>query len=677
MTSKSSTQPRNLLPNASFELPFGQEKHAWTRYNPGEGAPDNWTDMFNPLTIQLHAAGQVPVAAPVIQEVDGAPDGGRAVAISFSEGKPGHLTSPVVSLKPGQAYTLSVYARSDVPSAKLHLCMWNRPANWNETPDAQSEELPLSKQWQRYQLTFNVAFCFRRGLVDLVATADTGGKLWVDAVQLEEGPRATPFEARYPVEVALTADKPFSGTLYLMGEPLEINLLSYSSRQQHHPGNLKLSIETFDGKEVFSEDISCPTVRGSSKNKLSLNFPLVGNFRARVFSAAGQNIDVSSYGYIFTVHPVMKCGFGFEKTDPEKEDFQGILYSRDGEVHELPAERIRLPLYSGESMWNFTVTAEKLIYLMAVTAKNEFAREIMRSGDGGRKWDVLKVTRPVQSVLPDGSLLNWAVENNWLVLYRSRDEGKTWESLGRGPGPFPSDPQTGRILQLRDGTLVWPIGHERSGVNHAVYAYRSTDQGKTWSEGYPICPTGEPSIIELASGRLLATVRNNLMPKPDAWPICLDDEHEVPWRLWMMQYGMAKGNILTSVNKNVLLADSDDGGVTWTNVRAGSTLLEEMHGSSVELPDGRIVLIHVHRLPWLHGGERARVSRDGGNTWEKETYYLSTVLTYPEYSTNCVLPPELADGKPGMILSVLGDRPFAVNVDRPGLMQAVRWRPLP
>ncbi|MDP6779416.1 MAG: hypothetical protein QGI83_21865, partial [Candidatus Latescibacteria bacterium] len=70
-------------------------------------------------------------------------------------------------------------------------------------------------------------------------------------------------------------------------------------------------------------------------------------------------------------------------------------------------------------------------------------------------------------------------------------------------------------------------------------------------------------------------------------------------------------------------------------------------------------------------------SGDGGNTWDEEIYYLSTVLTYPEYSTNCVLPPELADGEPGMILSVLGDRPHALGLDRPGLMQAVRWRPLP
>ena len=79
---------------------------------------------------------------------------------------------------------------------------------------------------------------------------------------------------------------------------------------------------------------------------------------------------------------------------------------------------------------------------------------------------------------------------------------------------------------------------------------------------------------------------------------------------------------LGSVQKNVLLADSDDGGLTWTNVRSGSNLLGEMHGSAVELPDGRIVLMHVHRVPWLHGGERARVSGDGGNSWDEETSTL-------------------------------------------------------
>ena len=673
MKSKARPEPKNLLPNASFELDFGHPKHDWVHMNPGQGLSTNWTDMFTPLTMKLLATGQVSDPTPVeelpaIEEVSDAPDGSRAVAIPMPEGKPGHLTSPVVPLKFGQSYTLSVYARSDVPSAQLRLCVWTEPVDWRQEcpwgyfdqpptgPNAYSEPLPLTNQWQRYKLTFNIASYFHQGVVDLVAMAETEGNVWVDAAQLEEGPEATAFETRYPVEVDIDADKPFSGMLHLMGEPLEIDLASYTNRQQDEPGELKLSIETFDGKVVLAKDIPCPNEEGRSETKLALDFPLVGNFRARVFSSAEEEIEVSSYGYMFTVHPVME------------RDFQGILYSRDGKVYELPAERTRLPGYAGEGSWNFTITHENMIYLMGASG-------LMRTGDGGLTWDSVKVTRPVRSVLRDGSFLTWGKKNDQIVLYRSADEGQIWQVLGTLPGFAQVQyPQWGAITQLRDGTLMWPIGHPRPGVLHTVYAYRSTDGGKTWSEGYPICPTGEPSIIELASGRLLAVARNNLFPRPNAWPVFLEDEYEDQWRLWNMQYGMGR---LESVQKNVMLADSDDGGVTWTNVRGGSTGLGEMHGSAVELPDGRIVLMHVHRVPWLHGGERAKVSRDGGNTWDKETYYLSTVLSYPEYSTNCVLPPELADGKPGMILTVLGDRAHAVGMDPVGGLEAVRWRPLP
>jgi len=674
MKSKARTEPKNLLPNASFELDFGHPKHDWVRLNPGQGLSTNWTDMLTPLTMKLVATGQVAKMTPVeelptIEEVSDAPDGSRAVAIPIPEGKSGHLTSPVVPLKPGQSYTLSVYARSDVPSAQLRLCVWTEPVDWRQEcpwgyfaqpatgPNAYSEPLPLTNQWQRYELTFNIASYFHQGVVDLVAMAETEGNVWVDAAQLEEGPEATAFETRYPVEVDIDADKPFSGMLHLMGEPLEIDLASYTNRQQDEPGELKLSIETFDGKVVLAKDIPCPNEEGRSENKLALDFPLVGNFRARVFSAAEEEIEVSSYGYMFTVHPVME------------EDFQGILYSREGKVYELPAERTRLPGNAGEGRCNFIITPDNMIYLMATDGET-----LMRTGDGGLTWDTVKVTRRVDSVLRDGSFLARDMENDHLALYRSWDEGQTWESLSTGPGPFAIPPSAGPITQLRDGTLVWPIGHTKPGVLHTTYVYRSTDGGKTWSKGYPVCPTGGPAIIELSSGRLLAVSRNNLKPRPDAWPVFLEDEYEDHWRLWNMQYGLCG---LESVQKNLLLADSDDGGVTWTNVRVGTAGLGEMRGSAVELPDGRIVLMHVHRVPWLHGGERARVSRDGGNTWDKETYYLSTVLSYPEYSTNCVLPPELADGKPGMILSVLGDRPDAVGVDRPARLDAVRWRPLP
>ena len=706
MNGENTNALKNLLPNASFELDFGQAKHGWIKYNPGEGASDNWTDFFNPLTLKLAATDQVPKVKPAIQAIADAPDGSRVVVLVAAKGRPAHLTSPVVPMQGGQAYTLSAYARSDAPGATLGLGVWNRPLDWRETPDAQSQPVPVGAQWRRYQLTFNVASYFDRGAVDLIASAEAGADVYVDAVQLEQGPRATPFETRYPVETRLTAHKYFSGMLHLLGDPLELDLVYYAAGQPESPGDLELIIETFAGEEVHTERVPCPNSAGRSTHKLALDFPLVGNFRARLFSAAGAAIDVSSYGYMFTVHPVMHCGFGYGQPEPEERDFQGILYSRQGRIHQLPAERIRLPRYASEGMWNFTVTDANMIHLMAVSATNEATAELMRSGDGGRTWDIVEVTRPVQSVLPDGTFLSthgpsttsepWPTEDGLLRLYRSGDEGQTWESLG-GPGPLPGPPQYGPVTRLRNGTLIWPIGIAVPGTNHVTYAFRSTDGGRTWSDGSPICPTGEPSVIELASGRLLAVVRNNLPPRPDAWPVYLEDKYQDAWRLWAMQYGAfdprpkadrpgqlqwhadahIKPSVLGSVQKNVLLADSDDGGVTWSNIRDGSTLLGEMHGAAVELPDGRVVLVHVHRVPWLHGGERARVSRDGGNTWDEETYYLSTVLTYPEYSTNCVLPPELADGEPGMILSVLGDRPHAVGLDRPGLMQAVRWRPLP
>ena len=705
MNGENSDAMKNLLPNASFELDFGQAKHDWIKYNPGEGASDNWTDFFNPMTLKLAATDQVPKDKPAIQTMVGAPDGSRVAVLVAAHGRPAHLTSPVVPMKGGQAYTLSAYVRSDASGATVRLGVWNRPMDWRETPDAQSEPFSVGAPWRRYELTFNVASYLDYGAVDLITSADPGATIYVDAVQLEQGPTATPFETRYPVEARLTAHKYFSGMLHLLGDPLELDLICYVAGQPTSSGDLTLSIETFEGKVVYTEYVRCPSTAGLSTHKLALDLSLVGNFRARLFSAVGEAIDVSSTGYMFTVHPVMRCGFGFEESAPEENDFQGILYSREGRIEELPAERIRLPRYASEGMWNFTITDDNMIYLMAVSATNEATCELMRSHDGGRTWDVVNVTRPVQSVLSDGTLLSihgsstdepWLSEDGRLRLYRSGDEGQTWESLG-GPGPLPGAPQCGPVTQLRNGTLVWPIGVALPGTNHVTYAFRSTDGGRNWSNGYPICPTGEPSVIELASGRLLAVIRNNLPPRPDAWPVFLEDRYQDAWRLWAMQYGAfdprSKANrpdelqwnadthvspsVLGSVQKNVLLADSADGGVTWTNVRDGSNLLGEMHGSAVELPDGRIVLIHVHRVPWLHGGERARVSRDGGNTWDEETYYLSTVLTYPEYSTNCVLPPELADGEPGMILTVLGDRPHAVGPDRPGLMQAVRWRPLP
>ena len=57
----------------------------------------------------------------------------------------------------------------------------------------------------------------------------------------------------------------------------------------------------------------------------------------------------------------------------------------------------------------------------------------------------------------------------------------------------------------------------------------------------------------------------------------------------------------------------------------------------------------------------------------KALRYINDNLNKPGYSASCVLPPELADGKPGMILTIVGVRK---GKDYPAGIQAIRWRPL-
>jgi hypothetical protein len=74
--------------------------------------------------------------------------------------------------------------------------------------------------------------------------------------------------------------------------------------------------------------------------------------------------------------------------------------------------------------------------------------------------------------------------------------------------------------------------------------------------------------------------------------------------------------------KHVFLADSVDGGITWTNLRQLTTVFGQCHGSAVGLSNNRVVLVHDHRYPRELSSGRAMVSHDGGQTWSDEVYYL-------------------------------------------------------
>ena len=97
----------------------------------------------------------------------------------------------------------------------------------------------------------------------------------------------------------------------------------------------------------------------------------------------------------------------------------------------------------------------------------------------------------------------------------------------------------------------------------------------------------------------------------------------------------------------------------------------QAHGDLVALPGGGVVATFENRYPYADGGAMlARVSWDGGQTWEPELYKLSRGHGY---SGSVVL-------KDGTIVTLAGDGQLS-RAGRPTgrryTLQAVRWKPWP
>ena len=677
---------KNLLPNASFELAFG------------DTVPTNWGDTQNELTLQLHLdlnpdeAGttQVPQVPSRSEVVGEAVDGERVARVETeaplnlnetgesSSTAVGHLLSPLVGVTPCTPYTISVYARSNEASAQLEIGLWTRAVDFTQSPDSFSYALPLSTEWQRFLFTCCTDELEERAVVEFRVTANKAGAVVrFDAAQLEQGSQATEFKTRRNVEATVTGTpgtRPNQGRrdsslIHLDDGPLKLSLTTYNHTVESVNEPITLEVqELVGGRVIFAHTLVEPIAPGRSERHLSLDFPFIGEFRARII--AGDGKQISPEDYIFVNYPV------FEET------YQGVVYTNHSAVHEIPAERSVLPWINDRNWYADTQATLVVTDDDEIHAQMSDSHTVMRTGDGGQTWDNLQVTKSVNTVLRDGTFLTVESTDKMLQVLRSSDQGRTWHPLGQIESS--EHPQVGGIEQLRDGSLIIPVGIISSQMAVGpltVYAFSSTDGGLTWSDGAPICPGGEPQILELQSGRLLAFCRNN--PRVPSSDLQRPFRNEGPWRLWQ-RFQSARG--LSSYTKRITLAESEDGGQTWHNQRPATFLLEEMHGGGVQLPDGRIVFLYTHRGPTYRGGERAKVSSDEGRTWHDELYFMTATPAYPGYSGSCVLPPHLADGKPGMILTLVGERSER-NWGSEGpatpegfqympRVQSIRWRPV-
>lgn len=149
------------------------------------------------------------------------------------------------------------------------------------------------------------------------------------------------------------------------------------------------------------------------------------------------------------------------------------------------------------------------------------------SSDRGRSWSEQftivdsegawkNCMQPDFQRLPSGELLLFYIHKNSdldtrMFLRRSSDDGKTWSdrypvSYDRGYHCTTND----RSIRTSNGRLVIPVG-----IRGIAYTYLSDDDGHTWRHGLPPIRgyeepiAEEPAVAELRNGDLLMLLRTN------------------------------------------------------------------------------------------------------------------------------------------------------------------------
>lgn len=178
-------------------------------------------------------------------------------------------------------------------------------------------------------------------------------------------------------------------------------------------------------------------------------------------------------------------------------------------------------------------------------------------------------------------------------LSRSDDHGRTWskpvEMTQHVKLPqwswYATGPGCG--IQTQDGRLVIPCDHIADDGTWGSHVILSDDHGQTWKLGGIARPkTNECEVVELSDGRLLLNMRN-----------------------YNRQFNCRA------------VADSSDGGLTWSEVRYDQTLVEPVCQASIRRIEG----INVNGRPLIAFSnpadpkERRRMtvrwSADDGKTW--------------------------------------------------------------
>ncbi len=182
-----------------------------------------------------------------------------------------------ITVKPGEPLTLSAYLRSESDGTVGQLAV-------SEAPDRLSHrQVRVGPDWKRYEFTFTPAqpFLFVAVGLDLEATKRDRAVLWVDALQLERGAKATDYHPRTSVESYVDMDVP--GHITDAKEGASLTLLAYNDGDAERTVAGRLDVTDAFAKTVTALTPMLPVPAHGSASQVFKNTACgrFGAFRAR------------------------------------------------------------------------------------------------------------------------------------------------------------------------------------------------------------------------------------------------------------------------------------------------------------------------------------------------------------------------------------------------------------
>ncbi len=187
---------------------------------------------------------------------------------------------------PGEELTLSAFLRAERDGAVARLAAVGAPEH------VQSRSVKVSTNWRRYEFTFKPAeaFLFIAVGLDLDVSQRSQDSLWIDAVELERGGKATAYEPRAPVESFLeTAVAGNQFTNAAAGLSFQVRAFNNTDGERTASGTLAVT-DFFDRKTFSSHPaIRLPAHGGGALDLSGIERGRLGFFRVTWDGNGGSN----------------------------------------------------------------------------------------------------------------------------------------------------------------------------------------------------------------------------------------------------------------------------------------------------------------------------------------------------------------------------------------------------